>query len=89
MNPYLPCTLCSLHSSSLCADDVSNLVSPISVHRAAVTKDGRHVCTDVFTVYGDDVVDRLLGQGVLVVQHTKNRAAVTVCYEEALFVPGL
>ena len=41
-----------------------------------MTKDGRHVCTDVFTVYGDDVVDRLLGQGVLVVQHTKNRAAV-------------
>ena len=58
------------------ADDVSNLVSAISVHRAAVTKDGRHVCTDVLTVYGDDVVDRLLGQGVLVVQHTKNRAAV-------------
>ena len=55
---------------------MSNLVSPISVHRAAVTKDGRRVCIDVFTVYGDDVVDRLLGQGVLVVQHKKNRAAV-------------
>ena len=58
------------------ADDVSNLVSAISAHRSAVTPDGRHVCTDVFTVYSDDVVDRLLGQGVLVVQHAKNRAAV-------------
>ena len=55
---------------------MSDLVSAISAHRSVVTPDGRHVCTDVFTVWGDDVVDQLLGQGVLVVQHAKNRAAV-------------